>query len=82
MNKITNRGGTLVKVSTVSNSDPLWLDSDYSRAATLEARWSAMGVAEEERATLLPCAVWLSKFPGTQYPDTIMARLEKLRCHS
>jgi len=79
MNKILQRGGQLRAVSVFA-TDPMWLPADYGRAVTLEARWSAMGVSAEERARLLPCAVWLAKFPGTLYSDEIMACLSDLRC--
>lgn len=79
MNKIIQRGGQLRAVS-VNTTDPLWLPGDYGRAATLEVRWSAMGVSAEERGLLLPCAVWLAKFPGTRYSEEIMSRLATLQC--
>ena len=79
MNKIIQRGGRLCAVS-VSATDPMWLPGDYGRAVTLEARWSAMGVSAEERGLLLPCAVWLAKFPGTRYSEEIMSRLATLQC--
>jgi hypothetical protein len=76
-----NRGGHLRSVS-VSATDPLWLPGDYGRAMTLVARWLGMGVKAEECDQLLPCAVWLAKFPGTRYSDAIMERLSELRCVS
>jgi hypothetical protein len=80
MNKIVNRGGMLVKLSAEIKTDLLWLSSDIGRAKTLEARWKAMGVSNDECRKLIPCAIWLAKFPGTQYSDTIMTRLAELRC--
>jgi hypothetical protein len=74
-----NRGGCL-RILSASASDPLWLPSDYGRAAALEARWVSLNVPAEERTALLPCAVWLAKFPGTQYSDAVMARLSELKC--
>ena len=79
MNKIIQRGGQLRVVSLMA-TDPMWMPGDYGRAVTLEARWSAMGVSEEERGLLLPCAVWLAKFPGTLYSEGTMARLTALQC--
>ena len=79
MNKIIQRGGQLRAVSAIA-TDPIWTSGDYGRAVTLDVRWSAMGVSAEERGRLLPCAVWLAKFPGTLYSDGIMARLFELQC--
>jgi hypothetical protein len=60
--------------------DPLWSEKDYARAATLEARWAACGIAETDRQRLIPCAVWSAKFPGTLYDSETMKELESLVC--
>lgn len=62
--------------------DPTWSAVDWARAATLEARWSAAGVPEEERRVLLPCAVWAAKHPGLRYAPHIEARLADFACRS
>ena len=58
--------------------DDTWNDEDWSRARTLEARWIAKGLTEEERRRLLPCAVWRKKFPGILFHEDIMKRLRSV----
>ena len=60
------------------DTDPCWTQDDWSRAATLEARWTALGVCESDRRQLLPCAIWKAKFPGLQYAPLIESRLRML----
>jgi hypothetical protein len=60
------------------DGDPTWSDIDWARAATLEARWKMAKVSEDERRILIPCAVWISKFPGMRLSSEIMERLELL----
>ena len=74
------RGGKLSRWLLQPERDPLWSAADYARAATLEARWHAMGVSEDDRRRLLPCAIWIAKFPGTTYDPDTMARLKALLC--
>lgn len=59
-------------------AEDIWNDIDWARARTLEARWLSKGVLEEERRTLLPCAIWLKKFPGTGFRQDILERLRSL----
>ena len=74
------RGGKLMHYVLKPHGEPTWSASDYGRAATLEARWQSCGVVEDERRRLLPCAVWRAKWPGTSFPDKLMARLKELEC--
>jgi len=60
------------------DGDDLWNTDDWGRAKTYEARWISKGVSESERAKLIPCIVWLKKFPGTQFRNDIMDRLSEL----
>ncbi len=60
--------------------DPCWSAADMGRATVYEARWVSMGVSEEERRRLLPCAVLKAKWPQTVFNDTVMKRLEELSC--
>jgi hypothetical protein len=72
------RGGKLSRYILKLPTDPTWSAEDYGRAAALEARWKCLGVCEEERKRLIPCAVWRAKYPATQYPAAILARLDEL----
>jgi len=72
--------GTLRPWFIQPDGDATWTEIDWARAATLEARWVALGVAEEERRKLLPCAIWLKKFPGLRFEDPIMTRIDALAC--
>lgn len=70
------RGGKLTRYFLVPDGDATWSDTDWSRAKTLEARWLALGVSEDERRRYIPCAVLVAKFPGSLiYPDNVMKRL-------
>ena len=72
------RGGKMSKWLLKPDPDNAWSQEDWGRAATLEARWNAMGVNEEDRRKLIPCAVWLYKFPGMQFHNSVMERLTTL----
>lgn len=73
-----SRGGTLTQYLVKPDGDETWSTEDWSRAMTLEARWSANSVSEDDRRRYIPCAVLVAKFPGILYPDTIMKRLAEL----
>lgn len=73
------RGGSLVPWIVRPDEDPLWSPADWGTAQTLEAKWIARGVSEDERRRLIPCAVWLSKHPGLLYSESVMKRLQELR---
>jgi hypothetical protein len=60
------------------DGDPSWTEDDWGRAATLEIRWTHMGVSELDRRILLPCAVWKAKFPGLQYSALVESKLRAL----
>ena len=75
-----HRGGKLVLIFVKPDADPCWSAADMCRAATFEARWASMGVSEDERRRLLPCAIWKAKWPETVFHDTVMKRLEELSC--
>lgn len=62
--------------------DPTWSAVDWARAATLEARWTALGVSENDRRTLLPCAIWAAKHPGMRYAAHIESRLAEIMCQA
>ena len=79
MNKINVRGGKMFMNLTIE-IDPLWSVKDIGRLQALDARWASMAVEETERRSLLPCAVWSIKFPGTRYSSDIMKRLAELTC--
>jgi hypothetical protein len=72
------RGGKLIPWIVKPVTDPSWSPADYGRAATLEARYAAAGVREEERRRLVPCAVMRAKWPETRFTADIMARLSAL----
>jgi hypothetical protein len=72
------RGGKLIRWIIKAEGDMTWTEADSARAGTLEARWKMLGVSEEERQRLIPCAVWMRRYPGLVYPDEIMKRLEEL----
>jgi hypothetical protein len=75
-----HRGGQLMQWGTHPETDALWSAVDAAHAAILEARWKSQGVADAERATLLPCAVTKARWPETRYTPEIEARLAALRC--
>ena len=74
------RGGKMISVGKPDTTNRLLIGNDYARMATLEARWKSSGVSVRDYESLIPCAIWISKFPGTQYSEDIMKRLEELRC--
>ena len=74
----TVRGNKLISHVLKEEGDRVWNVDDWERYATLDARWTSVGVSEYERAQLLPCAVWKSKFPGMIYNPTIESRLRSL----
>jgi len=61
-----------------AEGDATWTETDVARAGTLEARWKMLGVSEEERRRLIPCAVWKARFPGLVYPEDIETRLREM----
>ena len=73
------RAGVIYRGLTVEG-DSTWSAADRGRALTLDARYSALGVSEEERRRLLPCAVLRVKFPGIHFPAEIERRLVALGC--
>lgn len=73
-----SRGGTLTQYLVRPDGDETWSADDWGRAMALEARWTTLGVSEEERRRYIPCAVLLAKFPGIVYSDNIMKRLDEL----
>ena len=73
-----SRGGLLTQYLVKPDGDQTWSVEDWSRAKTLEARWSALGVSEDDRRRYIPCAVLVAKFPGIVYPDAVMNRLAEL----
>jgi hypothetical protein len=70
-----SRGGSLTQYLVKPDGDETWSVEDWSRAMTLEARWSALGVSEDERRRYIPCAVLVAKFPGLVFPDSVTKRL-------
>lgn len=60
------------------DQDPCWNTEDWGRAATLEMRWTALGVSEKDRRELLPCAIWKAKFPGLTYNPIVESKLRSL----
>lgn len=76
------RGGKLIPWIVRPAPDPSFGPADHGRAATLEARFAALGVREEERRRLVPCAVLRARWPETRYPAEVEARLAELRVES
>ena len=76
--QILCRGGRLVPWVLRPDDDPTWSAADWGRAATLEARFSALGVSEAERRRLVPCAVLKSKWPETVFSPAVEKRLATL----
>lgn len=72
------RGGKLHAWIVRPVADPMYSPADIGRAATLEARYLAAGVREEERRQLIPCAVLKAKWPETLFNTAIEARLAEL----
>ena len=74
-----SRGGSLTQYLVKPDGDETWSVEDWSRAMTLEARWAALGISEDDRRRYIPCAVLVAKFPGSLvFPETIMKRLADL----
>jgi len=67
--------GSMSRWIVKPDGDVTWSEDDWGTANTLEARWKALGLSEDERRRLLPCAIWMKKFPGVVYSDDIMKRL-------
>jgi hypothetical protein len=74
------RAGVIHRVLATADDDSTWSAADNGRARTLDARYSALGVSEEERRRLLPCAVLRAKFPGIRFPVDIETRMASLEC--
>ncbi len=72
------RGGRVYNWIVRPDGDPIWNSQDWERAKTLEARWTALGISEQERRQLLLCAVWKAKFPGLTYNPLIESKLRAL----
>ncbi len=72
------RGGKLIPWVLRPDDDPTWSAADWGRAATLEARFSALGVSEAERRRLVVSAVLKSKWPETVFSATVEKRLAAL----
>jgi hypothetical protein len=75
-----HRGGQLSKWIVKPEKDGLWSEVDNARAALLEARWKARGVREDERKTLIPCAIMKARWPDTRFSAAIETRLIELAC--
>lgn len=73
------RGGKLHPWILKPVNDPLDSPADLARAATLEARFAALGVRESERRRLVPCAVLKARWPETVFSPEIEKRLLALR---
>lgn len=73
------RGGKLMPWIVKPMTDPSWSPTDLGRAASMEARYAALGVREEERRRLVPCAVVHAKWPETRFTAEIEERLAALR---
>ena len=76
------RGGKLIPWILRPPADPSWSSADWARAATFEARYAALGVCEEERRRLVPCAVLKARWPETRFTAAIEDRLSVLRAES
>ena len=70
--------GKIVQGFVKPESDPIWNEEDWSRASIYEARFQAHNVSESERQLLLPCIVWIKKFPGLTFSPNIMQRLKEV----
>ena len=73
------RGGKLIPWIVRPAPDPSLSATDQARAATLEARFHALGVCEEERRRLIPCAVLVARWPETRFAPSIEKRLAALK---
>lgn len=63
------------------DGDMTWNAEDWGRAQSLEIRFHRMGVSESDRRILIPAAIWRLKYPGLQFHDDIMRRLDELCFH-
>ncbi len=72
------RAGKFMRWIVKPDGDPIWNSADWGRAATLEARFTQLGICEEERRQLIPCAVWKAKFPGLIYSPAVESKLQSL----
>jgi len=72
------RGNTMLPYVLKPDVEPLWTAADYGRAATLEAKWLHAKIPESDRMKYIPCAVWMAKFPGIQYQETVVETLKKM----
>jgi hypothetical protein len=73
------RGGKLIPWIVKPAPDPSLSAMDHGRAATLEARFHALGVCEEERRRLIPCAVSRARWPETRFAPEVEKRLEEMK---
>jgi hypothetical protein len=76
--QILCRGGKLIPWVLKPEDDPTWSTADWGRAATLEARFSALGVSEAERRRLVSCAVLKAKWSGLVFSPAVEKRLATL----
>jgi hypothetical protein len=72
------RGNTMTPWLVKPDGAATWSAADWGRAATLESRWKMLGLREDERRRLIPCAVWRSKLPGLVFDGDVMKRLAEL----
>jgi hypothetical protein len=72
------RAGKMMHWTTRPEGDAIWTENDWARAATLEARFTFLGICEEERKQMISCAVWKAKFPGLTYSPQIENRLGQI----
>jgi len=70
--------GKIINWFVKPDNEDVWNEEDWGRAATLEARLISLGISEQERMKLIPCAVWLNKFEGLQFSEEIMMKLKEL----
>ena len=80
--KMLVRAGKLIPWVVKPDGDATWTAEDWARAGTLEARFTQLGLCEEERRQLIPCAVWKAKFPGLAYSPLVEHKLSKFLCAS
>jgi hypothetical protein len=73
------RGGKIIPWIVRPAPDPSFGPADLCRATTLEARWHALGVCEEERRRLIPCALLRARWPETHYAPEVEKRLAALK---
>jgi hypothetical protein len=70
------RGNKMMRWVIKPEGDATWSDKDWGRAATLEARWKSAGMCEDNRRRLIPCAIWIAKFPGMRLDESVMSELD------